>query len=251
MRLRVAVWMVLSILWLPAASAQADKLRKQYVSQEPTTCIYAYGCRRMQSMAVGHARMFCQADGGVERGTRQGDYKCEQRGMNCVITGEIVCRGRVDPTWAPGAPGAENAKPAAPRQTCLDEACNRYLEDVPGHEEQGIHACREGAAMVGLSGMGSVIVCETLPAAVVESKLDESTQRGGMHVCPKGQLMRGVSEDRSTLLCARVEGRVRDERAQDESNQIGIQACEPREGIQTWLTGIDGARQGIRCGRLD
>lgn len=241
--------LVLGMLWTiagPGAGTAQAGPTKAYRSSEPVLCQYAAGCPRMRKNATMHAKRWCQAEGGVERGASTGDYTCRQSGIQCVITGQIACKGRMDPTKGPGGQLGASGSPAR-QKTCLEEDCTRYIDHALGHQEMGTHACMKGFAMVGLSGMGDNIVCETLQSPALETVVDEGTLRLDMHACPADWYMRGVSEDRALLLCSRIGRPMEAERVQDESEQLGMQVCAPRDEKPAYLTGIDGARQGLLC----
>jgi hypothetical protein len=249
MRFALALFALL-LLGLPAGAAGPSK---DYVAQTSTRCVMVNGCRHQRNVAVGHARQFCQAEGGVKKGDRTSDYRCEQRGIVCVITGRIECHGRVDPTGAPGenlqvpSPGGTLQSGARKPPVCLDAECESFIDYAPGHREQGVHACRGGYAMTGVGGATGDIVCRRQPARFVESMIDLSTVRHGLHTCPSGQVMIGLSDDRSRLLCARFAAKVGGEIVQKERLELGLQVCEERNGVPYFLTGIDGARRAISC----
>jgi hypothetical protein len=241
--------LVLGAIWTiagPGVGIASAGPTKAYRSSEPVPCHYARGCRQMRKNATMHAKRWCQAEGGVERGASPTDYTCRQSDIQCIITGKIECKGRLDPTKGPGGQQGGSGSPSK-QKTCLNEDCNRYIDHARGHQEQGTHACMKGFAMVGLSGMGDEIVCETLQSPVLETLVDEDTMRVKMHACPTGWYMRGVSDDRALLLCSRIGRSMAAERVQDEAEQLGMQVCDPRDEKPAFLTGIDGARQGILC----
>jgi len=236
-----------------ASPAGAAGPSKDYVVQTTTGCVMVNGCRHQRQVAVGHARQFCQAEGGVKKGDRTSEYRCEQRGMVCVITGRIECHGRVDPTSAPGKdlaappPGGTVQSGERKAPVCLDAACESFVDYAPGHREQGVHACRAGYAMKGVGGATGDIVCRRQSARFVESMIDLATERHGLHTCPPGQVMIGLSDDRSRLLCARFAAKVGGEIVQKERLELGLQVCDERDGVPYFLTGIDGARRAISC----
>lgn len=246
----VLAFFALGVLALPAGATGPSK---DYVAQTSTRCVMVSGCRHQQKVAVGHARQFCQAEGGVKKGDRTSDYRCEQRGIVCVITGRIECQGRVDPTRPPGQdllvppPGGAVQSGEGKPPVCLDAECNSFVDYAPGHREQGVHACRAGYAMTGVGGATGDIVCRRQSARFVESVIDLATVRHGLHTCPSGQVMIGLSDDRSRLLCARFAAKVGGEIVQKERLELGLQVCEERDGVPYFLTGIDGARRAISC----
>lgn len=216
-------------------------------------CEMRQGCGQLKNTAVSHARSFCVAEGGVKRGERTGDYTCEQRGVYCVVRGQIECWGRFDPTKAPGEEprstqlGGPPLPGASRPSVCLDAECSNYVDYSPGHREQGVHACRADYAMVGVGGATGDIVCRRQSARFIESLLDVDTVRNGLRACPVGQVMIGLSDDRSRLLCARFDAEIGSEIVQRERLELGLQVCEEREGVAYFLTGIDGAREAISC----
>jgi hypothetical protein len=257
-RLRAAcVFGVLGLLAASTLSAPAQALpTKEYRVQEPTRCSHGRGCGRMLRNAVNQARTFCQAEGGVLRGERTRDFRCEQRAIYCVVSGRIECHGRLDPRDSIektlGLPIPTETKRAQPDgRTCLDANCARYIDHAPGRREEGLHACPNGHAMIGMSGRGYDIVCQVMERPILESRPDRDTLRTGMHACPVGWLMRGMSDDLSVLLCSRLREKLGAEIAQDETDNYGMQVCGERDGAQTWLTGIDGARSGLLCARAE
>jgi hypothetical protein len=244
-----AVWTA-ALAIAPTAAAGPSK---DHTTQRPIRCEINRGCNQMRNTAVGYARSFCQAEGGVLRGELRSDYSCEQRGINCVLRGRIECRGRIDPRQVPGQggpppePGAPPLPGASRPSVCLDADCDSYVDYAPGHREQGVHACRAGFAMTGVGGATGDIVCGRQVARFMESTIDLDTARNGLHACPPEQLMIGLSDDRSRLLCARFSAKVSGEIVQRERLELGLQVCKERDGRRSFLTGIDGAREAISC----
>jgi len=238
------------MLCLTAPIPTAEALpAKEYRVQETTPCMSWQGCPRMLRNAVSYAEQFCQAEGGVLKGTQKGDFHCEQRGIYCVVTGRIECNGRFDPTRLPGAPG-EARSIVRPEKTCLDPDCRRFVSHAPGEQTLGTHACPVGHLLAGVSGTGNNLVCQALAAAEQEMRIQREVRRDGLLVCPSGMLARGVDEDRSMLLCVRVPARVSDDRAQDESDNLGLQVCTDEEGEYApdrFVRGVDPARARLVC----
>jgi hypothetical protein len=232
-------------IWLPGAAAAEPTL--EYRVQEPIYCAYAAGCPRLRRNAVSHARTFCQEEGGLQKGERLRDFRCTQSGIYCVVTGRIECNGRIDPTQVPGVPGGGAAPREPPTTTCLDAECTRFVDHAPGHRELGVHACRSGFVMIGLSGEGNDLVCEALHSPRHETRIEGGTARQGLLACPPGQFLIGVSEDRSRLLCASLGRRPGRERVQDETGNLGLQVCEQDADQPVFLTGIDAAREKLLC----
>jgi len=221
-----------------------------YRVQEPTYCVRIDGCPRLRRNAVNRARNFCQAEGGVKKGERNRDFNCQQSGIYCVVTGRIECKGRLDPTAVPGVPGSGSARPTRREVTCLNPDCSRFVDHAPGHREEGVHACRAGFVMIGISGLGLDLVCQALESPRLETRIDASTTRQGLLACPAGQFLVGVSEERSHLLCAQLEQRAKREHLQDESGNLGLQVCELDDEQPVFMTGLGGARDKILCATL-
>jgi len=200
MRAKKILWLGLALGLVLGPEAGRAGPRKSYQVQDPVYCHTGAGCPRLLSIAVRHARAWCTSEGGVKVGGQKSDYRCEQRGMQCVVSGEIECLGRVDPRAAPGRPGVE--KPAV---TCLDPGCRTHLDPGPGRQEQGVHACAEDQVLVGLRARSDDLVCARLGFTAVESQLYSGSRRGGLLACPAGLYLRGASWDRSVLLCSRAE----------------------------------------------
>jgi len=245
--------LALALILVAAGPATAEP-SKEYRDSTTTRCVMARGgCRELKSIAVGRARSFCTAEGGVKVGAQQSDFRCEQRGINCVITGRIECNGRIDPRKPPMPSGftsrtGESTTGRATRgPTCLDAECTSFVDYAPGHREQGMHACRDGYAMTGVGGATGDIVCRKLKARAIETRPDRSTVRFGMRTCPSGMLVRGLADDRSALLCTRYQADLGAEFVQKEELNHGLQVCEEMQGEPHYLTGIDGAREGIVC----
>jgi len=238
---------------LGAARGEAGPA-KEYRVQEPVLCASGQGCPRMLRNAVDHAGQYCQAEGGVLDGGSKRDFRCEQRGIYCVVTGRIECRGRFDPRQPPGQSRAEDRTPPARTRTCLDAACDRFVSHAPGPQEQGTHACPAGFWAAGVSGTGNNLVCQAGPRAVEAPRIDTATRREGLRACPPGMLLRGVDADRTRLLCAPPAARVGGERVQDESGNLGLQVCTGPDGdyaASELLTGVDVAREKILCARAE
>lgn len=218
--------------------------RKDYREMQTTRCVYTTGCPRMLRAAISHARDFCRNEGGVRRGDVKRDFRCQQQGIYCVVTGVIECNGRIDPTLPPGG-----ERPLAEWRTttCLDATCDRYIDHAPGYAEQGVHACRPGFAMVGLSADGGDLVCQGVPSAHAETRVDVDGWRDDLRACPRGQYMIGASGDRSRLLCAAPEGGLGGEVVQTEPYAQGLQVCQDLDGRPAYLVGIDPARKRLLC----
>jgi hypothetical protein len=246
--LGVALSVALSVAL--AAGPAASLPTKDYRVQESTRCAYAQGCPRMLRNAVSHAEQFCREEGGPLTGGSMRDFKCEQQTIYCSVYGRIECRGRMDPTKAPGPPGFVVQSTPAKARTCLDRDCNRFVSHAPGEQESGTHACPFGFLVVGVSGEGNNLVCQEFPEPVRETRVEKVLRRHGLLACPTGMLVRGVSEDRLTLLCARLDVRVGSESTQDETENLGLQVCEEIEGgagPRLFVTGVDVAREKILC----
>ncbi len=238
------------LLVLLVAGAAYAGPSKQYSVQQTTRCAYVSGCPRLRANAASHARGWCTEEGGVKRGGRRRDFRCEQRGIYCVVSGRIECNGKLDARSVPGRPDASTSPAPRPSKTCLDLDCSRYVDHAPGRREQGAHACPPGHALVGVAGRGGDIVCRRLGTAPLESRLDEGTQRSEMHACPVGMLARGVSDGHGVLLCTRVDADLGREVSQDETGNLGLQVCDERHGEAYYVTGIDGARSALLCAPL-
>jgi hypothetical protein len=69
------------------------------------------------------------------------------------------------------------------------------------HEENGIHACRSGYAMLAVDLGNNALLCHQVTADTgsEQNKIDGNpdTRRHGQHACPAGWYMRGVSEQES------------------------------------------------------
>lgn len=238
------------LFWLAIAAGAAEALpAKEYRAQENTRCMEWRGCPRLLRNAVSHAERFCREEGGVLRGGNNRDFRCEQRGIYCVVTGRIECRGRLDPTRRPGDAGGA-AGDAQRARTCLDEGCRRFVSHAPGEIERGTHACPAGHLVAGVSGAGNNLVCQAVPRPALETIVETANRRMGLLACPPGMVVRGVSEDRTRLLCVRASLAVGEERVQDESGFLGLQACTDEQGeysAQRLLTGVDPERQKILC----
>jgi hypothetical protein len=99
----------------------------------------------------------------------------------------------------------------AKRDTYLDEAWGRNH-----HEESGIHACKQGYAMLGVEIDQNVFLCRRVlnDTGSEESKVDgdSATQRNGMHACSLGWYVRGLRapnpfhRSKNWLLCSRIAG---------------------------------------------
>ena len=65
------------------------------------------------------------------------------------------------------------------------------------HEENGIHACRPGHAVMDVDVFNDNLFCYHLSndASAEESKVDESTERDGLRACPAGWYIRGVRDN--------------------------------------------------------
>jgi hypothetical protein len=243
-------WAVLGVSGPPLASAAGPV--RQYRIQETTRCMNWQGCPRMLRNAVDHANQFCRGEGGVLKGDQRRDYRCEQRGVYCVVTGRIECRGRFDPTRVPG--GAD-PPPTPPRtRTCLDTECTRFVSHAPGEQERGLHACPPGYLLAGVSGAGYNLVCQALPSPPLESRIERDTRREGLVACPSGSVARGVSEDRTTLLCERLGASVSHERVQDEGDYLGLQVCTDAQGdydARRFVTGVDPDRKRLLCADVE
>jgi hypothetical protein len=97
----------------------------------------------------------------------------------------------------------------ANRDTYLDEASGRNH-----HEESGMHACKQGYAMLGVQIDDNVFLCRQVSndTSSEESKVDgdPATQRNGMHACPAGWYVRGLRapslfhRSKNWLLCSRT-----------------------------------------------
>ena len=97
----------------------------------------------------------------------------------------------------------------AKRDTYLDEASGRNH-----HEESGMHACKQGYAMLGVQIDDNVFLCRQVSndTSSEESKIDgdPATQRNGMHACPAGWYVRGLRapsvfhRSKNWLLCSRT-----------------------------------------------
>lgn len=236
--------------WVASAEPAASLPSKDYRVQESTRCVYAQGCPRMLRNAVSHAEQFCREDGGPLVGGSKRDFKCEQQTIYCSVYGRIECRGRMDPTSAPGPPGLVVQSTPTKTRTCLDRDCNRFVSHAPGEQESGTHACPFGYLVVGVSGEGNNLVCQEFPKPVRETRVEKTLMRQGLLACPSGMLVRGVSEDRLTLLCARLDAQVGSESTRDESENLGLQVCDETEGgdgPRLFVTGIDVGRAKILC----
>jgi hypothetical protein len=208
--------------------------RKSYQVQDPVYCHTGAGCPRLLSIAVRHARAWCTSEGGVKVGGQKSDYRCEQRGMQCVVSGEIECQGRVDPRAAPGRPGVE--KPAF---TCLDPGCRTRLDPGPGRQEQGVHACAD-------------LVCARLGFSALESQLHSGSRRGGLLACPAGLYLRGASWDRSVLLCSRAERKPGRESLVEAEPLGGLLLCDALDAeTPRVVTAIAADGASILCAPID
>jgi len=97
----------------------------------------------------------------------------------------------------------------AKRDTYLDEASGRNH-----HEESGMHACKQGYAMLGVQIDDNVFLCRQVSndTSSEESKVDgdPATLRNGMHACPAGWYVRGLRapslfhRSKNWLLCSRT-----------------------------------------------
>ena len=92
-----------------------------------------------------------------------------------------------------------------------------YLDEASGpnhHEESGMHACKQGYAMLGVQIDDNVLLCRQVSNDTnsEESKVDgdPATQRNGMHACPAGWYVRGLRapslfhRSKNWLLCSRT-----------------------------------------------
>lgn len=252
MRRRHTRFAIASCLILLAAQAQAMPI-KDYRKQESTRCSNGQGCPRMLRNAVSNAEQFCREEGGVLKGGTKREFRCEQRGIYCVVSGRIECRGRFDPTHVPSPPGMDLSERRTRTRTCLDADCNRFISHAPGEQDRGTHACPYGYLAVGVSGMGNDLICQEFPKPVRESHVERDVKRRGLLACPAGMVMRGVNEDRDTLLCARLDADVGKEHVQDESDHKGLQVCpgaDPDDGPPQFVTGLDAARTQLMCAPL-
>jgi hypothetical protein len=243
----------LAMLALVASSAEALPA-KDYRVQESIRCANGQGCPRMLRNARSHAEQFCQAEGGVLKGANRRDFRCEQRGIYCVVSGRIECRGRFDPTHAPTQPGVDPSSPPVDRtRTCLDAECSRFISHPPGLEERGTHVCPYGYLVVGVSGLGNSLVCQELSKPVRKTTVEREVRRQDLLACPPGMVVRGVNEDRDTLLCAELDAEVGPETVQDESDHKGLQVCDeidPDGPSIRFVTGLDPARTRLMCAPL-
>jgi hypothetical protein len=93
---------------------------------------------------------------------------------------------------------------------------NTYLDEASGknhHEESGIHACKQGYAMLGVAIDENVFLCRQVldDTGAEQSKVDSDpgTERSGMHACPTGWYVRGLRAPsllhraKNWLLCSR------------------------------------------------
>jgi hypothetical protein len=97
----------------------------------------------------------------------------------------------------------------AKRDTYLDEAAGSNH-----HEESGMHACKQGYAVLGVQINENVFLCRQVSndTSSEESKVDRdpATQRNGMHACPAGWYVRGLraptlfNRSKNWLLCSRT-----------------------------------------------
>ena len=245
------VWLAVATAALVLVAARAGALpAKEYRVQESTRCSYGQGCPRMLRNAVSHAEQFCQAEGGVLLGGNRRDFRCEQRGIYCVVTGRIECRGRLDPTHVPAPAGVDLPEPSQQARTCFDSGCNRFVSHAPGDQEQGTHACPFGYLVVGVSAIGNDLVCQEFPKPVRETRVEREERRSGLLACPRGMAVRGVDEARDALLCAKLDADFGDESVQDERDNRGLQVCdepEPDEGPARFVTGLDAERTRLMC----
>jgi hypothetical protein len=251
---RPTLLLVLGALSMLSMAVSAEP-SQEYKVQESIRCSYGNGCPRMLRNAMSRATQFCQSEGGVRRGNRRSDFRCEQRGIYCTVSGRIECVGRLDPSGgassstAPRTSSGFDLLPSGqpPDRTCLDLQCSRYIDHGSGTVEQGVPACDPGFAMVGLSGRGSDFMCARLDTPVLETVLDTETQRAGKHACPPGMFARGIDDRRTTLLCSRCGATPGSEIVVSAPDDQGIQVCNEDPERTLYVTGVDGAREGLLC----